>query len=59
MNWIFFMATVSLDFLSKLALEEAQFEASGVVVTVVMRGGDSWDTGEGSVERHFEITLQG
>ncbi|MEE1266523.1 MAG: hypothetical protein UHH87_09570 [Akkermansia sp.] len=41
--------------MARKACEEA---AKDVTVRVVMSGGDKWDTGSGTVQRDFSITLE-
>lgn len=53
------MATVGLSWLKEAAQTAAQAAADAVTVTVTMSGGDNWNTGDGSVSRSFDITLEG
>lgn len=53
------MATVGLNFIKTAAQEACQAAAATVTVTVNFNGGDSWDTGSGSVSRDFSIELEG
>lgn len=53
------MATVGLNFIKTAAQAASKEAAATVTVTVTMSGGDKWDTGSGTVNRSFSITLKG
>jgi hypothetical protein len=54
----YFMATVGLKFIAEEARKACEEAAKDVTVRVVMSGGDKWDTGSGTVQRDFSITLE-
>lgn len=53
------MATVGLAFIKTAARTACEKAAATVVVHVTMSGGDKWNTGSGTVDRSFTITLEG
>ena len=57
-DWCFFMDTVGLKFIAEKAREACAEAAKAVTVRVVMSGGDKWNTGSGTVQRDFSITLE-
>ena len=52
------MVTVGLKFIAEAARKACEEAAKDVTVRVVMSGGDKWDTGSGTVQRDFSITLE-